>query len=78
LKGSRVERARHDINESIQRSWAQMEAVVRPKDASVVVFYSLNWHRSGIVETDIRDRLTCIDRIQNHDWAEGSRETHAT
>src|ERR1700730_8879884 len=32
LKGSRAARARDDINESIQRGWAQLEALVRTKD----------------------------------------------
>jgi alpha-mannosidase len=50
LKGSRATRARDDINESIQRGWAQLEALVRTKDSSVAVFNSLNWVRSGIVE----------------------------
>ncbi len=65
LKGSRVERARHDIDESIERSWAQLEALVRPKDASVAVFNSLNWRRSGIVETDIPEGMTLVDPVAN-------------
>ncbi len=65
LKGSRVERARHDIDESIERSWAQLEALVRPKEASVVVFNSLNWSRSGIVETDIPEGVTLVDSAAN-------------
>jgi hypothetical protein len=65
LKGSRVERARHDIDESIQRSWAQLEALVSPKDASVVVFNSLNWSHSGIVETDIPEGMTLVDSGTN-------------
>ena len=35
LKGSRAARARDDINESIQRGWAQLEALVRTKDNSI-------------------------------------------
>ena len=61
LKGSRVVRARDDINESIQRGWAQLEALVRTKDNSVAVFNSLNWVRSGIVETDLPDGTTLVD-----------------
>lgn len=61
LKGSRVTRARDDINESIQRGWAQLEALVRTKDNSVAVFNSLNWVRSGIVETDLPDGTTLVD-----------------
>jgi hypothetical protein len=61
LKGARVSRARDDINESIQREWAQLEALVRTKDNSVAVFNSLNWGRSGIVETDLPDGAALVD-----------------
>ncbi len=61
LKGSRVARARDDINESIQRGWAQLEALVRTKDNSVAVFNSLNWTRSAIVETDLPDGAALFD-----------------
>jgi hypothetical protein len=61
LKQSRVTRARDDISESIQREWAQLEALVRSKDNSVVVFNSLNWPRSGMVETDLPDGTALVD-----------------
>jgi hypothetical protein len=61
LKGSRATRARNDINESIQRGWAQLEALVKTTDNSVAVFNSLNWARSGIVETDLPEGTTLID-----------------
>ena len=61
LKESRVTRARDDITESIQRGWAQLEALVRTKDNSIVVLNSLNWVRSGIVETDLPDGTTLVD-----------------
>ena len=61
LKGSRVTRARNDISESMQRGWAQLEALVHPKDASIAVFNSLNWARSGLVETDLPDGSTLLD-----------------
>ena len=61
LKGSRVTRARGDINESIQREWAQLEALVKTKENSVVVFNSLNWTRSGLVETDLPDGSALFD-----------------
>jgi alpha-mannosidase len=35
--------------------------LVRTKDNSVVVFNSLNWARSGIVETDLPDGTTLVD-----------------
>jgi len=61
LKGFRVTRTRSGIDESTQRAWAQLEALVKPKDASVVVFNSLNWPRSGIVETDLSEGTTLVD-----------------
>jgi alpha-mannosidase len=61
LKRSRVTRARDDIDESIQRGWAQLEALVKPKENSIAVFNSLNWTRSGIVETDLPDGTTLFD-----------------
>jgi alpha-mannosidase len=61
LKGSRVLRARDDINESSQRSWAQLEALLKPKQASVAVWNSLNWPRSGIVETDLPEGSILVD-----------------
>jgi alpha-mannosidase len=61
LKGARVTRARNDISESIQRGWAQLEALVKPKENSVAVFNSLNWLRSGMVETDLPEGTTLVD-----------------
>jgi hypothetical protein len=61
LKRSRAVRARDDINESIQRGWAQFEALVKAKDNSIAVFNSLNWVRSGILETDLPDGTTLVD-----------------
>ena len=61
LKGACVARARNDISESIQREWAQLEALVKTKDNSIAVFNSLNWPRSGIVETDLPDGTTLVD-----------------
>ena len=61
LKDARVTRARDDISESIQRGWAQLEALVKPKENSIAVFNSLNWPRSGIVETDLPDGTTLVD-----------------
>ncbi len=61
LKRARVARARDDISESIQREWAQLEALVKTKDNSIAVFNSLNWARSGIVETDLPEGTTLVD-----------------
>ncbi len=61
LKRARVARARDDISESIQREWAQLEALVKTKDNSIAVFNSLNWPRSGIVETDLPEGTALVD-----------------
>ncbi len=61
LKGARTTRARDDIDESIQREWAQLEALIKPKDNSLAVFNSLNWPRTGLVETDVPEGSTLID-----------------
>jgi alpha-mannosidase len=61
LKGARVARARDDISESIQREWAQLEALVKTKDNSIAVFNSLNWPRNGIVETDLPEGTMLVD-----------------
>ncbi|HZP02377.1 MAG TPA: polysaccharide lyase family protein [Terriglobia bacterium] len=61
LKASRARRAQNDIDESLQRSWAQLEALVKPKETSVAVWNSLNWPRSGIVETDLPEGSTLVD-----------------
>jgi alpha-mannosidase len=61
LKESRATRARVDISESIQRGWAQLEALVRTKDNSIAVFNSLNWVRSGLVESDLPDGTRLVD-----------------
>ena len=81
LKGSRVTRARDDINESIQREWAQLEALVRTKDNSIAVFNSLNWTRSGIVETDLPDGTTLVDPSTGAEVPRGNtleRQRHFT
>lgn len=61
LKAARAKRARNDIDESMQRSWAQLEALVKSKEASVAVWNSLNWTRSGIVETDLPEGSSLFD-----------------
>lgn len=61
LKRARVLRALDDISESIQRGWAQLEALVKPRENSIAVFNSLNWPRSGLVETDLPTDTKIID-----------------
>ncbi|HTR25379.1 MAG TPA: polysaccharide lyase family protein [Terriglobales bacterium] len=67
LKGFRAVRASDDISESIERGWAQLEALVRAKENSVAVFNSLNWPRSGIVETDLPAGTTLVDSATGTD-----------
>jgi len=61
LKRARTLRARDDISESIQRESAQLEALVKPKDNSVIVFNSLNWPRNGFIEADLPDGSTLFE-----------------
>ena len=61
LKQARVIRAHNDIDEVIERDWAQLEALIKPKESSVAVFNSLNWQRSGFVETDLPEGSTLVD-----------------
>jgi alpha-mannosidase len=67
LKGARVVRARDDINESIQRGWAQLEALVKPRENSIAVFNSLNWPRTGLIETDLPAGTKIIDPATGRD-----------
>lgn len=61
LKQARVGRARNDISESIHLGWAQLEAMVAPRENSIAVFNPLNWKRSGIVETDFAAGNSLVD-----------------
>jgi alpha-mannosidase len=61
LKGARTTEAEREITESLQRSWAQFESFLGPKDPSLVVFNPLNWRRSGQVSFDLQDGLGLFD-----------------
>ncbi len=61
LKGARTTEAEREITESLQRSWAQFESFLGPKDPSLVVFNPLNWRRSGLVSFDLQDGLALFD-----------------
>ncbi len=61
LKRSRVTSAQREIAESLDRSWAQLESLLAPKDSSVAVFNSLSWPRSGTVEIDLQDNFGLVD-----------------
>src|SRR5271157_2095277 len=61
LKGARTTEAEREITESLQRSWAQFESFLGPKDPSLVVFNPLNWRRSGLASFDLQDGLGLFD-----------------
>ncbi|MGA9495456.1 MAG: glycosyl hydrolase-related protein [Terriglobales bacterium] len=61
LKGARTTEAAREITESLQRSWAQFESFLGPKDPSIVVFNPLNWRRSGLVSFDLQDGVGLFD-----------------
>lgn len=61
LKGAETTAASEAITRSIHRSWAQLEYLLGPKEASIVVFNSVNWTRSGVVEADIAEGSALFD-----------------
>lgn len=61
LKRAETTNANQAITRSIHRSWAQLESFLGPKDASLVVFNSVNWKRSGLVEIDLPDGKSLFD-----------------
>jgi alpha-mannosidase len=61
LKGARTTEAEREITESLQRSWAQFESFLGPKERSLAVFNALNWRRSGQVTFDLQDGLGLFD-----------------
>lgn len=63
LKRSRVVEARHEIDESIQRGFAQLSSLLAPQQNSIAVMNSLNWARSGLVEFDLQDGTEIFDGI---------------
>jgi len=61
LKDARTTEAEREIAESLQRSWAQFESFLGPKEQSLAVFNTLNWRRSGLVSFDLQDGLGLFD-----------------
>ncbi|MGO8717594.1 MAG: polysaccharide lyase family protein [Acidobacteriaceae bacterium] len=53
LKRAEVYDARNDIEQSVERSWAQMESMIPTRHGSFIVFNALSWPRSGWLETDL-------------------------
>jgi alpha-mannosidase len=63
LKKAETTRAQDDIEQSIQRSWAQLESMIAPKENSIAVFNSLAWPRSGWVEADLAEGQQILDPV---------------
>jgi len=61
LKESRVQSAKNEIDESIQRSFAQLGGLLSPQQNSLMVFNSLGWKRSGMVDVDLQDGMEIFD-----------------
>jgi len=67
LKNSETTAASEAVTRSIHRSWAQLEYLLGPKEASIVVLNSVNWTRSGFVEVDIADGSALFDVTNDHE-----------
>jgi alpha-mannosidase len=57
--------AQNDISETVERSWAQIESLLRPEHDSIAVFNSLSWTRSGWVEADLPAGQAILDPTTN-------------
>lgn len=60
-KRAQVVRTGNDLIQSIDRTFAQIEASLAPKDNSLVVFNGLNWIRSGWLEADLPEGKEIVD-----------------
>ena len=65
-KRTQVIRAGNDLTYSIERSFAQLESMLAPKDNSLLVFNALNWPRSGWLETDLPEGKQIVDPETHH------------
>ena len=64
-KRGQAVRASEDLTYSVERSFAQFESTVMPKESSVLVFNALNWTRSGWLEIDLAEGKTILDPESN-------------
>ena len=53
--------AQNEIEQSIERSWAQLESMLSPAHDSIAVFNPLSWPRSGWVEADVPAGQSIVD-----------------
>jgi hypothetical protein len=67
LKRAETTNTREAVTRSMHRSWAQFESFLGPKDASLVVFNSVNWQRGGLVEMDLPDGQALFDTVANRE-----------
>jgi len=65
LKRSRVVEAKRQIDESVQRSFAQLSGLLSPPQNSLAVFNSLSWKRNGIVTFDLPNGTEIVDSATN-------------
>jgi hypothetical protein len=61
LKRSRVVEAKREIDESIQRSFAQLGVFLAPHQNSLVVFNPLSFKRNGPMDLDLPDGVEIFD-----------------
>ena len=61
LKRARVVEAKRQIDESLQRSAAQLTELLSPTQNSVAVLNSLSWKRDGMVEVDLANGTRIVD-----------------
>jgi alpha-mannosidase len=61
LKRARVVEAKRQIDESVQRSAAQLTGLLSPQQESLVVFNALSWERNGMVELDLPNGTEIVD-----------------
>jgi len=60
-KRAQVVRAGNDLTQSMERSFAQLESTLAPKDNSLLIFNALNWSRGGWLETDLPEGKEIVD-----------------
>jgi alpha-mannosidase len=63
LKRSRVVEAKRQIDESVQRSVAQLAGLLFPQQDSLAVFNALSWKRNGMVELDLPNGTQILDNM---------------
>ncbi len=60
-KRTQTVRAQDDLTYSIERSFAQIESSLAPRDPSLLIVNSLPWQRSGWLDTDLPEGKEIVD-----------------